>query len=128
MKSPWKRYETPDPGSTCLVLASSIPARRVGAAGKMFRGSRQVRKQLASAEGLVGFSLLARPFKKQYATLSVWRDQAALDAFVAANPHHELMQSLRPEMGETRFITWEASAADARPSWKDALERLAAPA
>jgi len=126
MKSPWKQQKSPDPNRTYLVLASSIPARRVGAAGKMFRGSRKVRKQLAATPGLVGFSLLARPLKKQYATLSVWEDQAALDAFAARTPHVELMRSLRPEMRETRFLTWETSGAD-RPRWKDALARLAAP-
>jgi heme-degrading monooxygenase HmoA len=126
-KSPWKTFATVDVEREYLVLASSIPAKRVSSAPRMFRGAQAVRRQLAQAEGLVGFSLLAKPFSKQYATLSVWESQAALDAFVRQQPHADLMSALRPSMGDTRFVTWHVSGRDARPRWDDALERLRAP-
>jgi len=72
--------------------------------------------------------LLAKPFAKQYATLSVWESEAALDAFVRQHPHGELMRTLRPLMSETRFVTWHVPGGDASPSWDDALERLRSPA
>lgn len=84
-----------------------------------------MQRQLRSADGVMGFSMLAEPLKKQYATLSVWRDEAALDEFAAAHPHAELMAELAPEMGETKFERWTITGADGRPSWKQALERLA---
>lgn len=40
-------------------------------------------------------------------------------------PHVQLMGSLKPYMGPTKFVTWTISAADGRPSLADALERLA---
>ena len=123
-KSPWKTFATADPEREYLVLASSIPAKRVSAAARMFRGAQAVKRQLANAEGLIGFSLLAKPLTKQYATLSVWESEAALDAFVRQNPHGELMNALRPHMGETRFVRWHVPGTDAHPSWDDALERL----
>jgi hypothetical protein len=124
MTSPWKRHGTPDAQRTYLALASSIPAKRVTDAGKMFRGSRQVRKQLAGAQGLIGFSLLARPFKKQYATLSVWESEDALQAFVHENPHEGLMGEIGPLLAAAKFVRWETSGAEAHPSWHDALVRL----
>ena len=42
-------------------------------------------KQLASAEGVLGYSVLARP--KRFWTLSAWKDEAALHAFVQFPPH-----------------------------------------
>jgi heme-degrading monooxygenase HmoA len=125
-KSPWKTFASADPDREYLVLASSIPAKRVSSTLRMFRGASAVRRQLASAPGLLGFSLLAKPIAKQYATLSVWESQAALDAFVQQNPHAGLMSELRPIMGETRFVTWHVPGTDARPRWDDALQRLGA--
>jgi hypothetical protein len=126
VKSPWKSRAQLEPGRDYLVLASSIPPRRMSSTGRLFRGASKVRKQLAHTDGVVGFSLLARPFRKQYATLSVWVDDAALDAFVAQSPHRELMSGLAPEMGPTKFVRWMISGSDGRPSWGDALQRLGA--
>jgi hypothetical protein len=113
-----------EPDREYLVLASSIPARRLGATGRMFAGATQVRRQLRGADGLVGYSLLARPLRKQYATLSVWLDDDHLAVFVRASPHVELMKQLAPEMGPTKFVRWTMRGADGRPSWSDALRRL----
>lgn len=124
MKSPWREIEALDADREYLVLASSIPPKSIRSTWKMFRGSRAVDKQLRSTDGVVGFSMLAQPFAKHYATLSVWRDQVALDAFARAHPHHELMVGLAPEMGPTKFVTWTISGSDGRPSWADALARL----
>jgi len=41
-------------------------------------------------------------------------------------PHVQLMTSLQPVMGPTKFVTWTISAADGRPSMAAALEHLAA--
>jgi heme-degrading monooxygenase HmoA len=68
------------------VLASSIPPRSVASTGRLFRGSRAVRRQLLATDGVRGFSMLAEPLRKHYATLSVWRDEVALEAFSRAHP------------------------------------------
>ncbi len=66
-----------EPDREYVVLASSIPPLSRSST-RRFRGASAVRKQLASTEGVIGFSLLARPLRKQYATLSVWVDEGAL--------------------------------------------------
>ncbi len=124
MKAPWKWSTTPVRHDEYVVLASMIPPRSRRSTWRLFRGSRSADKQLASPEGLIGFSPLARPLRKQYATLSVWRDEATLTAFAAAEPHRHLMRELAPEMGTTMFVRWTISGADGHPSWVDALERL----
>jgi len=72
----------------------------------------------------MGFSMLAEPLTKLYATLSVWRDEAALDAFARAHPHDPLMTDLAPAMGPTQFVRWAIKGTDGPPSWPSALERL----
>jgi hypothetical protein len=124
LRSPWKSLKPLQPDHEYVVLASSIPARSRRSTGRLFRGAGAVRKQLSGTEGLVGFSLLARPLRKQYATLSVWDDEPALATFAHASPHGELMTALAPEMGPTKFVRWTVTGSDGRPSWKDALRRL----
>jgi hypothetical protein len=68
--------------------------------------------------------MLAEPLRKHYATLSVWRDAAALGAVARAYPDDRLMRDLAPEMGPTKFVRWTISGANGPPSWADALARL----
>ena len=69
--------------------------------------------------------MLAEPLRKHYATLSVWRDEVALDAFARAHPHDRLMAELGPEMGgRPKFVRWTISGTDGSPSWTEALARL----
>ncbi len=113
-----------EPDREYVVLASSIPPLKLSSTWRMFRGARAVRRQLGSSDGVIGFSLLARPLRKQYATLSVWIDEGALAVFVGHSPHRELMTELSPAMGPTRFVRWTINGSDGRPSWDDALRRL----
>jgi hypothetical protein len=115
-----------EPGREYLVLASSIPPNSRSSTWRLFRGASAVRKQLAATDGVVGFSLLARPIRKQYATLSVWVDAESLAGFSTHPPHDGLMKRLAPEMGPTTFVRWTIKGSDGRPSWADALQRLGA--
>lgn len=126
MDLPWTARLEMEPGSDYLVMASHLPLKRIAATVRFFRGVAAIRKQLAAADGLVGYTLRAKPLARNYWTLSVWRDEAALRAFMRTPPHVELMSSLRPFMGPTTFRTWKISAADGRPGLAGALQRLAA--
>jgi quinol monooxygenase YgiN len=124
MKSSWKALGVLDADAEYLVLASSIPPKSMTSTWSMFRGSRVVRQQLLTADGLLGFSMLAEPLRKNYATMSVWRDEEALDAFASTHPHAQLMADLAPSMNEPKFVRWTISGSDGTPSWTDALDRL----
>jgi hypothetical protein len=84
-----------------------------------------VRKQLAAADGLVGYTMRAKPLARDYWTLSVWKDDTALRQFMRKPPHVKLMTSLKPGMGSTKFVTWKIAAADDRPTMTSALQHLA---
>ena len=124
MKSPWKSLAPLDHDVEYLVLASSIPPKSIASTWRMFRGSRLVRRQLLATDGVLGFSMLAEPLRKHYATLSVWRDEDALGAFARTAPHAQLMDALAPEMDDPRFVRWTIRGSDGTPSWADALARL----
>ena len=124
MKTPWKTLAVLDASTEYLVLASSIPPKSISSTWTMFKGSRTVRHQLLATDGVLGFAMLAEPLRKNYATLSVWRDEEALNAFAGTEPHAQLMAALAPLMHEPKFVRWTISGSDGTPSWSDALDRL----
>lgn len=124
MKSPWKSLQPMRPDLGYVVFASSIPPRSRTSTRALFSGASAVRKQLAHTDGVIGFSLLARPLRKQYATLSIWEDDGSLERFAASEPHAKLMVTLGPEMAPTTFVRWNLKCGDPRPSWREALARL----
>jgi quinol monooxygenase YgiN len=123
---PWTTRAEMEPGSDYLVMASHLPLKRISSAVRFFRGVSAVCKQLAATDGLVGYTLRAKPLARDHWTLSVWTDETALREFMHTPPHVQLMTSLKPIMGPTKFVTWRISTADGRPSLAGALERLAA--
>ena len=108
-------------------MASHLPLRTVTSTLRFFRAVAAVRKQLRSAEGLVGYALRAKPLARDYWTLSLWTDRSALQAFMRTAPHLGVMSALKPFMRPTKFIQWNITAAEGQPSWSEALERLCSP-
>lgn len=123
---PWSARDELEPGRSYLVMASHLPLTNIRWTVRFFRAVSAIRKQLADAEGLVGYTLRAKPLARDYWTLSVWTDDSALHAFMRTSPHVRLMSSLKPLMGPTKFVQWEITASDGRPSWAGALDRLSA--
>jgi heme-degrading monooxygenase HmoA len=121
---PWKEFTKADDDAEYLVMASFLPLARFGATVRFFRFVRAVRRQLATAEGLVGYSLWAKPIAKRYWTLSVWRDEAALMTFMRTQPHSSVMARLRADMDPTKFVRWTVKGAETRVSWDEALRHL----
>jgi len=125
MDLPWTSRGEMQPGPEYLVMASHLPLKRLTGTMRFFRAVSAIRRQLARADGLVGYTLRAKPLARDYWTLSVWEDETALHAFMRSQPHAGLMSALRPLMGPTKFITWKIRAADGHPSLTGALQRLA---
>jgi quinol monooxygenase YgiN len=80
--------------------------------------------QLASADGVLGYSVLARPLSKQFWTLSAWKDDAALRTFVQYPPHVRIMNALAHHMDETKFVRWTVKGSELPLRWDDALCRF----
>jgi hypothetical protein len=122
---PWTTRAEMEPATDYLVMASHLPLRRISSTVRFFRAVSAVRKQLATADGLVGYTLRASPLARDYWTLSVWDNQQALREFMRTLPHAQIMNSLKPFMGPTKFVTWTVAAADGQPTMASALEHLA---
>ena len=85
-----------------------------------------VRRQLAGAPGLVGYSLRTDLPRKTFFTLSAWESRERPDAFTRAVPHAEVMERLRPHMAPAAFVRWTVRGSSLPPDWREALTRLRA--
>jgi len=123
---PWTSRSEVEAESEYLVMASHLPLSKISSTVRFFRAVNAIRGQLAHTDGLVGYTLRAKPVAREYWTLSVWKDRNALTEFMRTSPHVGVMTSLKPFMAPTKFIFWSIKGSDGRPDFTDALKRLAA--
>jgi hypothetical protein len=123
--SPWRTFGSPDPNGDFLALLSYLPLKSFWRVPQFLVYTVQVTRQLAAAQGLFGYSTLARPLSKRFWTLSAWENEAALRAFVQHPPHVRLMTALTPHMAETKFLRWMVKGSQLPLRWDDALRRFA---
>ena len=122
--APWRSFRKAEPGQDYLALLSFLPLKSFWHIPAFLVGAVGVMRQLAAAEGLIAYSLLARPMVKHFWTLSVWQDDAALGAFIRHPPHVRLMISLTPRMGQTKFVRWIVKGSALPLLWDDALRHM----
>ena len=120
---PWTARAEMEPGSDYLVMASHLPLKRITATVRFFRAASAVRKQLATADGLVGYTLRAKPLARDYWTLSVWTDETALGQFMRTPPHVQVMTSLKPFMGPRGSSPGRPPQPTAARAWQPPLNR-----
>jgi len=114
---PWTSRDPVDPDRTYVVMASRLPLRRSRSVPGFLRDTLAIRRQLASADGLVGYALDANLLRRTFWTFSVWVDAEHLEAFAASDPHRRIIARLAPLMGETRFSTSTMTGSGIPPTW-----------
>lgn len=121
MKAPWKWFHHPcqarvrrvgidDPAAESPIDVATVPKLTI---------RRQATRQSRPLDRLLTDGASAA---KQYATLSVWREEATLTAFPAAEPHRHLMRELAPEMGTTMLFAGTTSFGNS--IWGEPLSRF----
>jgi 3-phenylpropionate/trans-cinnamate dioxygenase ferredoxin component len=121
---PWKSLATPESDREYHALLSHLPLNTFRAMPKFMRFTRQIRRQLAETEGLIGYSLDAHVLAKEFWTLSVWEDRESLWRFVQRIPHSRAMADLLPGMGQTKFFHFEVDGSSVPPDWEETKRRL----
>ncbi|HEX7658643.1 MAG TPA: hypothetical protein VF444_04120 [Pseudonocardiaceae bacterium] len=114
---PWVQREPLDPDATYLAMASRLPLKSYSSIPGFVRDAYAIRRQLAGSEGLIGYTLDAKPLRKTFWTFSVWRQREHLDAFVGTLPHGRIMRRLKPLMNESRFEFFSVPAQSLPMSW-----------
>jgi hypothetical protein len=121
---PWRQFGAPDPNGDYVALVSFLPLKSFSRLFPFVIYTVQVIQQLAKADGVAGYSLLAHPLSKQFWTLSAWKNEEALRVFVVKAPHVQIMASLRTHMAETKFVRWHVKGSQLPLHWDEALRRI----
>jgi heme-degrading monooxygenase HmoA len=114
---PWVERQPIDPSRVYISMASRLPLRSHRFVAMFLWDTLNIRKQLASTPGLVGYALYAQLGHKTFWTFSLWEDQVSLDSFASSDPHQALTQRLRGRMGESRFKFDQVRGADVPLDW-----------
>ncbi|WP_034520036.1 DUF3291 domain-containing protein [Actinomadura rifamycini] len=125
---PWIPREAADPDADVVVMASRFEVRSLRHVPGFFLASLALLRQARTAPGAHGFTLKAQLAKRTFWTLSAWRDDAALRAYAAAEPHRSTMRRKRAVMRDSTFVFWTVRGSELPLTWADAQQRLAAEA
>jgi heme-degrading monooxygenase HmoA len=123
---PWIPVSQAAPAAEVVVMASRFRVRGFRHVLPFFIDAMRVLAQMRKADGAVGVSLVAHPLRREFATLSAWRDRAALDAAVRGEPHRSVMRRQRAAMADSAFRFWTTPAESLPLTWEEADRRLAA--
>ena len=125
---PWTAPKPPPPADgTVVVMASRLELARLRDVPSFLVAALRIRRQMLRSPGALGLSLIARPSRRAFWTLSAWQDRAALEATVGREPHRQIMKHFRPRMAGSRFVTWSAPATAVPITWDEAMRRLEKP-
>ncbi len=106
-------------------MASRLPLRASRFVPGFLRDTLRIRRQLAAADGLVGYALNAQLTRTTFWTFSVWLDRSRLETFASADPHRGIIRRLRPHMDESRFDFFDVRGSEVPLSWEQLMARLA---
>ena len=85
--------------------------------------SSRVQKQLSQTPGLIRHEVRAKFLRKEFWTLSLWKDKESVDAFVRAEPHLTAVTRFEEWAEEgAAFVRWTGS--DGSINWNEAMQRL----
>ena len=114
---PWKFFSEVDQDRDYLAMSTFLPLEKSRMRRAFRRDTKQVERQLAAAEGLVGYTLRVEFLSRQYWTLSVWDGEASLTAFKGASPHHDVMAPRDWRLGDFKSVQWQLRGTDVPPTW-----------
>ncbi len=127
LKQPWQQFKSPRVDDQYMAMVTYFLLKRFRGMPRFNLYTKRVQRQLAESGGLLGYALGAKPWRKQFWTLSVWEDDKALREFVNTGIHSGVMIVLQEDMADFRNRQWTVPGNHVPPAWEAALEQLDEP-
>jgi hypothetical protein len=124
---PWTSRTTPDTDAAYVVMGSSLPLRGYRFVPRFLAHSMKIRRQLARADGLIGYALNARLIQKEFWTVSVWTSRDELERFASADPHATIIRTKPERMAQSKFVFWTCVGREVPIGWHVVAEHLDVP-
>ena len=120
---PWKRVRPLEEAAVASV--TELRLRRWRDIPGLTFGALRLRRAIQNEPGAVAVSLAAATLRRTFWTLTLWVDEAALDAYVHTAAHTDAMRRFRGRLERSRSARWKGEFGRL-PSWAEAAGRLAA--
>jgi hypothetical protein len=75
--------------------------------------------------GAVGLLVGGKPLQRTTYSISVWRSEEDLKAFLRAPDHAPLIRRFRDRLDESTSVVWRTDSFDVGDAWDEATRRLA---
>jgi hypothetical protein len=113
---PWRRLREPDPDHRYTLSVGVFVLDRSRYIPKFVLRSIPVRRIVRRAEGLVGYTLMARFRERTFIEMVAFESPDALRRFVAQPGHVAAMEGLRPHIGRgSKIVSTEVYGRDLPP-------------
>jgi hypothetical protein len=123
---PWTAPQSlPTTDGTATIQVTQLQLRRMRDVPSFFAAALRIRRQMLNSPGNMGVSLLAKPLRRTFWTVSAWQDQPAISAAIAQNPHLQTMKQFR--MAGSAFVRWTVPDTALPITWKDVMHHLEQP-
>ena len=105
-------------------MISYFRLKGLGAMPSFALNSLRIERQLLRSDGLIGHCSGAKPGDFEFWSVTVWRDESALERFVRAQPHTSVMEAMKPHVVRAEFVRWRVDGRSVPPNPKEAEARL----
>lgn len=113
------------PADTEVVVALTQVDHRPGMRSAFFADTRRVLADMEGHDGLIGYAFRFELFGRRAWTVSIWRDEAALQRFIRSPAHRAAMRNSDTTSDEMRFVRATMRADAIPPPWPAVISRLA---
>lgn len=118
---PWKTRMGGADGDELVASVTRLRLARWRDVPRLLVTALRLRRRFPRAEGGLALGLAAQPLRRTFWTLTLWRDEVALLAYVRTPDHAEAMRSFRNALEETTSARWRTRH---RPTWSEARRQL----
>jgi hypothetical protein len=121
---PWSARGSLPPTYACFVTATQLRLRRYRNLPAHLWRLRTLRRQLRTADGLLGFAFAARLRDLTFWTIAAWVDPDA--AAIFAKAHDGSGEAFAPQVAASTDVSWSCLVEELPIAWPEARRRLAA--
>ena len=102
---------------TVLVVGTKLRLSRFRDIPGFLVASTTVSRQARRSPGFVGLRLRAQFRSRHFWTVTAWRDEASMIAFVRTDPHRGVMRRFARRMESSTSARWWSPASGGVPGW-----------
>jgi heme-degrading monooxygenase HmoA len=120
----WQSFAEPAPESELRGVVGYLHPSRYRTVPRVLWHTREIEAQLAGSGGLVGYSLRAKLARKEFWAVAAWESDESLREFVESDPHAGIRTTLKREMKESWFQTFDVRGEEVPLDIDEALRRV----